>query len=263
MDDILKTIAEETRERIRKLKEALPMEALKELACQKRRTDGFLLERALKEPAMTFICECKKASPSKGLISPDFPYLKTALEYEKAGAGAISCLTEPNHFLGKDKYLKEIAEAVRIPVIRKDFTVDPYMIYEAAVLGASAILLIVALLSEEELKEYLHIAEDLGLSCLVETHDEAEIETAKEAGARIIGVNNRNLHDFTVDIHNSIRLRQFIPENILMVAESGIKTRADIEELEEGNINGVLIGETLMRAENKIALLKELKGETV
>jgi len=221
---------------------------------------GFPFETALRGDRMAFICECKKASPSKGLIAPDFPYLEIAKSYEAAGASAISVLTEPGWFLGSDQYLKEIAAAVKIPCLRKDFTVDEYMIYEAKCLGAAAVLLICALLDTETLRRYIRICDSLRLSALVEAHDEAEARSAVDAGARIIGVNNRNLKDFTVDFSNSIRLRSLIPEDVIFVAESGVRTRADVELLRAHKVNAVLIGETLMRAPDKRAMLEELKG---
>ena len=219
-----------------------------------------ILEKALKKDTMTFICEVKKASPSKGIIAQEFNPLEIAKEYEKAGANAMSILTEPDYFLGDINYLKEISEIVKIPLLRKDFTIDEYMIYEAKVNGASAVLLICALLDKECLKKYINICHNLGLSALVEAHDEKEIKDAIEAGARIIGVNNRNLKDFTIDINNSIKLRKNVPESISFIAESGIKTRADIVDLEKGKVNGVLIGETFMRSKNKKEMLDELKG---
>lgn len=243
-----KVSAEEMRERA----EALPAD----LSAK----SGFPFERALKGDGISFICECKKASPSRGVIAPEFPYLEIAKDYEKAGAAAISCLTEPKWFLGSDEYLKEIAAEVSIPVLRKDFTVDSYMIYEAKVLGAKAVLLICALLDEETLRSYISIADSLGLSCLVEAHSEDEIGSALHAGARIIGVNNRNLKDFSVDVSNSRRLRRLVPKDILFVAESGIQTAADVEALREGGADAVLIGETLMRAKDKAARLAELRG---
>lgn len=214
----------------------------------------------LAAPGISFICEAKKASPSKGLIAPSFPYVEIAKEYEAAGAAAISCLTEPKWFLGKDEYVKEITQAVSIPVLRKDFTVDEYMIYEAKTLGASAVLLICALLDEVQLKDWREIAEGLGMDALVEAHDEEEVETALKAGARIVGVNNRNLKDFTVDVNNSTRYRAMVPEDVLFVSESGITTRSDIEVLERNGTDAVLIGETLMRAKDKKRMLDMLKG---
>jgi len=214
----------------------------------------------LKKPGMSFICEVKKASPSKGLIAPDFPYLSIATDYEEAGAAAISCLTEPVYFKGNDHYLKKIADTVSIPVLRKDFTIDPYMIYQAKVLGASAVLLICAILDEKKLKAYQELAWSLGLSALVEAHDEEEIRMAASVGARIIGVNNRNLKDFTVDIDNSVRLRDRIPKDVIYVSESGIRTPEDVGRLYANGTDAVLIGETLMRSEDKKAELERLKS---
>ena len=203
----------------------------------------------------------KKASPSKGIIAEDFPYLDIAKEYENIGASAISVLTEPHFFKGDNKYLEEISRNVDIPVLRKDFIIDEYQIYESKLIGADAILLICSILTKSQLKEYLNIAKELNLDVLVETHDEKEVKIAVEIGANIIGVNNRNLKDFTVNIENSISLRKLVPKDILYVSESGISTREDIKKLEENNINAVLIGETLMRSSNKKMMLDKLKGK--
>lgn len=202
----------------------------------------------------------QKASPSKGLIAPEFPYLQIAEEYEAAGADCISVLTEPKWFLGSNEYLKEIADAVSIPCLRKDFTVDEYMIYEAKVLGASAVLLICSILGKSEIREYLQICDELGLSALVETHDEREVQMALDAGARVIGVNNRNLKDFSVNTDNSRRLRELIPSEVLFVSESGVQTAEDVAALRKIGADAVLIGETLMRAADKKAKLAELRG---
>lgn len=220
----------------------------------------FAFEQALKKEDVSFICECKKASPSKGLIAPNFPYLEITKEYETAGADCISVLTEPKWFLGNDEYLKEIAKTVSIPCLRKDFTVDEYQIYQAKVLGASAVLLICSLLTEDQIKDYIRICDNLGLSALVEAHDEQEVQTALNTGARIIGVNNRNLKDFSVDTDNSRRLRELIPPNILFVSESGVRTAEDVAALRKIGADAVLIGETLMRASDKRAKLAELRG---
>lgn len=260
---ILDRIAADTKLRVEKAKRKIPYSEMCRSALEMGGNTGFPFEKSLKEPGICYICEVKKASPSKGIIAEEFPYLEIAKEYEKAGASAISCLTEPKHFLGKNEYLEEIAREVKIPVLRKDFTIDEYMIYEAKVLGASAVLLICALLDTETVKRYIKICDRLGLSALVEVHDEAEMQSAIQAGARVIGVNNRNLKDFTVDIGNSIRLRNQAPEELLFVAESGIKTAADIEELRRAKVNGVLIGETLMRSADKRAMLEELNGSEI
>ena len=209
---------------------------------------------------MSFICEVKRASPSKGLIAPDFPYLQIAKDYEAAGASAISCLTEPYWFQGSDQYLREIAGQVSIPVLRKDFTVDEYMIYQARVLGASAVLLILSLLDDGQMRDYLALTAESCLDALVEAHDEAEVERALALGAKILGVNNRDLKTFTVDVENSLRLRQLAPPEVLFVSESGIRTHDDIQKLYDNGTNAVLIGETLMRAADKKAMLDELRG---
>lgn len=218
--------------------------------------------RALKKPGMNFICEVKKASPSKGIIAGDFPYLRIAMEYEAAGAAAISVLTEPHYFLGDIDYLREIAQRVGIPVLRKDFIVDESMIVEAKDAGASAVLLIAALLDDEKLKNYLQLAHAIGLSALVEAHDADEVKRAVASGAKIIGVNNRDLRDFSIDMNNSISLRKLVEdEDVVFVSESGIKTAEDIKRLADGNIHSVLIGETLMRSADKKAMLDELTGK--
>lgn len=257
---ILDEIAAKTRERVAALKEDVPLEELQARAkCFSRHT-GFPFLKALQGKDVSFICEVKKASPSKGVISEDFPYLQIAEDYEKAGASAISCLTEPYWFKGSNKYLRQIVKNVSIPVLRKDFTVDEYMIYEARILGASAVLLICSILSEEQLSEYLELAHSLGLSALVEAHNEAEIEMAVNSGAMIIGVNNRDLKTFNVDTENAVRLRDMVPRDRVFVSESGIKTAADVEELRKIGANAALIGETLMRADDKKAKLDELRG---
>ena len=223
----------------------------------------FLFERCLRGENMAFICEVKKASPSKGIISEDFPYLDIASEYELAGADAISVLTEPQFFLGSDRYLSGIREVVDIPLLRKDFIVDAFQIEQSARLGADAILLICAILTPTQLGEYIGVADELGLSCLVETHDEAELEMALRAGARIIGVNNRNLKTFEVDTGNSVRMRGLVPDGVIFVSESGIQTPADVAQLRDGGVNAVLVGEALMRAGNKTAALAALRGGSV
>lgn len=260
---ILETIAKSTRMRVEKKKQILSLEEIKQLALNQEKKGDFPFEKALRKKGMSFICEVKKASPSKGIIARKFPYLDIAKEYEEAGADAISCLTEPEYFLGADTYLKEIAKAVSIPVLRKDFTVDAYQIYEAKMLGADAILLICALLTKEELTEFLNIAKSLELSALVEAHDAAEISMALQARARIIGVNNRNLKDFTVDLKNSINMRKLVSKEVLFVAESGIRTREDVKKLEKEEVDAVLIGETLMKSEKKETILKALRGEGI
>ncbi len=256
---ILDRLAEHARERVAAARQRLAAEDIRRMA-ESLPKGALRFEQALRKQGLSFICECKKASPSKGLIAPVFPYLKIAREYEAAGADAVSVLTEPKWFLGSDEYLREIADAVSLPCLRKDFTVDPYMIYEAKLLGASAVLLIVSLLDAGELREYLRICDDLGLSALTEIHDEAEAEIAVESGARIIGVNNRNLKDFSVDTANSGRLRGMIPSDVLFVSESGVKTAADVKAVYEMGADAVLVGETLMRADDIGTKLAELRS---
>lgn len=263
--NILNEIAERNRERIREEKKRIPLSLVLE-QIEKRKAEeqvsGPLPDfyRALRKAGMSYICEVKKASPSKGLIAPDFPYLEIAKEYEQAGASAISCLTEPHWFLGADAYLEEIAREVHIPVLRKDFTIDEYMIYQARALGASAVLLICAILDDKELLAYRELTEELGMHALVEAHDEAEVMRALAAGAKIVGVNNRDLRTFQVDMANSIRLRNLAPRDVVFVSESGIKTSADIDRLYSNEVDAVLIGETLMRSADKKAELEKLNG---
>lgn len=256
---ILDQLAEHARKRTEQAKLKIPLDEIKQQALSIPK-GSFAFENALKHTGISFICECKKASPSKGLIAPDFPYLQIAKEYEAAGTDCISVLTEPKWFLGNDKYLKEIASAVSIPCLRKDFTVDEYMIYEAKILGASAVLLICSILSEEQIQSYISICDAIGLSALAEAHDENEVQKALNAGARIIGVNNRNLKDFSVDTDNSRRLRKLIPRDVLFVSESGVSCAKDVAKLREIGTDAVLIGETLMRVLDKKAKLNELRG---
>lgn len=256
--NILDEIAEYSRERLRISRQNTPDEAVKREALSLTKGE-FSFEAALRREGLSFICECKKASPSKGLIAPDFQYLKIARDYEAAGADAVSVLTEPKYFLGSDDYLREISAAVKIPVLRKDFVVHERMIYEAKLLGASAVLLICAIIDGKKLRDYIKICDELGISALVEAHDEPEIETALKAGARVIGVNNRNLKDFTVDMNNSAKLRKIIPPEILFVSESGIKTANDVKAARDSGADAVLVGETLMRSPDKRAMLAELK----
>ena len=256
---ILDQLAGYARERVAAAKKDISVEELKARAYHLPKGD-FAFENALKKPGISFICECKKASPSKGLIAPDFPYLQIAKEYEAAGADCISVLTEPKWFLGSGEYLREIAENVSVPCLRKDFTVDEYMIYEAKLLGASAVLLIASILTDAQLREYIGICDGLGLSALAEAHNEEEVKRMLNAGARVVGVNNRNLKDFSVDTDNSLRMRALIPRDVLFVSESGVRTAADIERLREAGADAVLIGEALMKAPDKKQKLNELRG---
>lgn len=258
-ENILEQLAAYARTRVEQAKAVRPLADVKAAALAQPKGD-FAFEKALAQPGVRFICECKRASPSKGLIAPVFPYLDIAKEYAAAGADAISVLTEPKWFLGSDEYLQQIAAAVPVPCLRKDFTVDEYMIYEAKLLGASAVLLICSLLDTETLHQYLGICDTLGLSALVEAHDEQEIASAAAAGARVIGVNNRNLKNFTVDVTNSLALRQKAPPGVLFVAESGITSPSDVSALRAAGVDAVLVGEALMRAPDKAAALAALRG---
>lgn len=264
--NILEEIAQKRKADIEQRKQRVSLEKIKEEAERKAENEkkagtfGYRFLDALKKDGIGFICEVKKASPSKGLIAEKFPYVEIAKEYEKAGASAISVLTEPEYFLGKDEYLKEIKKNVSIPLLRKDFTIDEYQIYEAKVIGADAVLLICALLDDETLRRFYQIAKQLGLSALIETHDEEEVRRALELRPDIIGVNNRNLKTFTVDIHNSTRLRALVPKEVVFVSESGIKTAEDVKTLRENHTDAVLIGETLMRSVDKKQVLDELRG---
>lgn len=290
---ILHTLAKSSKRRVKEAKEAVSLEELKDKIFDGNKVrrfhhrENFAFEKALsrdkktfemntclkedenedeiikvnssREREISFICEVKKASPSKGIIVEEFPYLTIAKEYEDAGAKAISVLTEPEYFKGKNTYLTKISEVVNIPVLRKDFTVDEYQIYEAKIIGADAVLLICTLLDKKTIKKYLTICNELGLSALVEAHTKEEVNVAIEAGARIVGVNNRNLDTFEVDIHNCTTLRNLVPDDIIFVAESGIQTEKDMKELKEARVDAVLIGETLMRSEDKKEMLNHLQ----
>ncbi len=256
---ILDELADYARYRVEEAKKNRSLSDVRSLA-ESLPKGNFEFEKALSKPELSFICECKKASPSKGLIAPDFPYLQIAKEYEEAGADCISVLTEPKWFLGSDEYLKEITENVGIPCIRKDFTVDEYMIFEAKNLGAKAVLLICSILELQQIKEYIAICDDLGLSALVEAHDEKEIETALSAGARIVGVNNRNLKNFSVDTGNSKKLRSLVPKDTIFVSESGISSLEDIKAVKAFGADAVLIGEMLMREKDKKSLIQALRN---
>ena len=257
---MLDEIVEKTKQRIEDEKKIITLDDLKNEVSLMKIEDDFPFKRALMEEDISIIAEVKRASPSKGLIAEDFDYLAIAKEYEDAGASAISVLTEPYFFMGSDDYLKDFAANVSIPVLRKDFVVDEYMIWQAKALGASAVLLIVSVLDIVQLKKYLDLAHDLGLSAIVETHDGDEIRRALTVGAEIIGVNNRDLTDFTVDIENSINLRRCVSGDVVFISESGIKTKEDVTRLKENDVDAVLIGETLMKCDDKKAMISELKN---
>lgn len=257
--NILDKITERTKFRVEKLKNESDTDKIRSDAYNSV-SGSFMFEKALKKDDISFICEIKKASPSKGIIAKDFPYTDIAKEYENAGADAISVLTEPEFFLGDIRYLKEISQAVKLPLLRKDFIIDEIQLYESKNAGADAVLLICAVLNDYRLAEFINIAHKLGISCLVEAHDENEIKHAIDSGARIIGVNNRNLKTFEVDINRGLRLRNLIPDNIIFVSESGIKTPDDINRLRENKTDAVLIGETFMKSSDKLKELQTLKG---
>lgn len=258
--NILEEITQYTKARIACKKQQISLDELKKQCKQVAIMDDFVFEKALKTKDIAFICEVKKASPSKGIIDSKFAYVDIARAYEKAQASAISVLTEPKYFQGNDEYLREIAEHVKIPILRKDFIVDEYMIYEAKCLKASAILLICAILTQDQLNTYVELAHTLGLSALVETHNEQEIAMAIAAKARIIGVNNRDLKTFIVDLNTSIELRKQVPPSILFVSESGIQSSHDVEVLRQAKVDAVLVGESLMRSTSIDDTLQALRG---
>ncbi|MBQ7759764.1 MAG: indole-3-glycerol phosphate synthase TrpC [Acidaminococcaceae bacterium] len=255
---ILDELAAYAKERVQRAQAVKSLEDVRRQALALPRGEHSFY-KALGKPELSFICECKKASPSKGIIAQSFPYLEISKRYQQAGADCISVLTEPKWFLGRDAYLQEIAQNVQLPCLRKDFIVDEYMLYQAKLLGAAAVLLICTLLNEEQLRKYLAICEQLGMDALVEAHDEQEVQLALRVGARIIGVNNRNLKDFTVDMENSRRLRALVPPEVLFVAESGVRNAEDVRRLKSIGVDAVLIGEALMRAPDVAGLLRELK----
>ena len=257
--NILDELANYSKVRVERDKEKISLTAMKNLA-KNSTSSGEKFLSALRKKDLSFICEIKKASPSKGIIAENFPYVEIAEEYEAAGADCVSCLTEPKYFLGSDEIFSEVRKKISTPMLRKDFTVDEYQIYQAKFLGADAVLLICAILSADELEKFLKICEDLKIAALVETHDEVEIKTALSVGAKIIGVNNRNLKNFEVDFSNAARLREIIPADKIFVAESGVKTVADISTLKRIGADAVLIGETLMRAADKKKTLAELRA---
>lgn len=260
MQTILDTISDYAKQRVIKDKEKVSEQKLISMCDSLDCTAENIFKMSLMKKDISFICEVKKASPSKGIIAENFDYIKIAQDYEKAGADCISCLTEPKWFMGSDKIFTDIRKSVSLPMLRKDFVVDKYQIYQAKTMGADAVLLICSVLGREKIEEYLSVCKSLGLVAVVEAHDETEISDAVLAGAEIIGVNNRNLKNFTVDISNSQKLRSLVPEDIIFIAESGIKTADDIKRLKENRVDAVLIGETLMRAENKKSMLDTLKG---
>ncbi len=256
---ILDQLADHARRRVAADRERISLEAMRELAAQGGAADGAAFAAALGRPGLSFICEVKRASPSRGLIAPEFPYREIARSYEEAGADAVSCLTEPKWFLGSDQIFREIRSEIALPMLRKDFTVDEYQILQAKTMGANAVLLICAILDTKTVERYLELCGSLGLAALVETHNEAEIDSALSAGAKILGVNNRNLKDFSVDFSNAARLRDRIPPEVLYVAESGVTGPEDAAALKKIGADAVLMGEVLMRARDKKGLLAAMR----
>ena len=257
---ILDDLVTATKKRIAAEKKLHSLDDLKKQSEKTPMKDSQLIVDKLLEPELTFIAEIKKASPSKGIIVQDFPYLEIAQEYQANKIDMISVLTEPDFFQGNLKYLQQITQEVDLPVLRKDFTIDSYMIYQAKIAQASLILLIVAILSDEQLKDYLQLAKKIGLAAIVEVHDKTELKRALRAKSEIIGINNRNLKDFSVNFNNSLKLKQLVPKSIPVIAESGIKTKADIKLLKQAGINGVLIGETFMKAKNRAEIISNFKS---
>lgn len=256
---ILDELARHARERVAKAKDTVSFAEIKAQALALPGGD-FRFEKALHGNKTAFICEVKKASPSKGVIDEQFDYLAAAMQYEDAGADCVSVLTEPKWFLGSDEIFRAIRLAVDLPLLRKDFTVDEYQLYEAKCMGADAVLLICALLNTETLRRYLAVCDRLGLSALVEAHDEQELCSAVQAGARVIGVNNRNLKDFSVDLSNAARLRGKAPAGTVFVAESGVSSPEDAAALRRAGADALLVGEYLMRSLDKEGALRGLKA---
>lgn len=254
--NILMEIVESTRQSLLNKKD---LESVKLQALNIKSDSPFRFEKTLIGNNFTFICEVKKASPSQGIIDNDFNYLGIAEEYERAGAGCLSVLTEEKYFLGSPIILNEISKKVSLPILRKDFIIDEYQIYEAKNIGADAILLITKILTQQQLADFISLADRLEMSALIEVRNEQEIAAAVKAGARIIGVNNRNLENFQVDLSASEQLGKFIPDNVLFISESGISTKEDIERLKKIKANGALIGQAFMKSKNKISLMENLK----
>ncbi len=257
MTDILHKIAAEKRREIEVLKEQLP---LGKITREIPDRTPFRFAAALSDSsAVKIIAELKKGSPSRGVIAPEFDPVELADKYLKGGAAALSILTEKNYFYGSYDYVAPAAEATGLPILCKDFVVDPYQLYHARYIGADAVLLIVRLHSRESLVEMITLAETLGLDCLVEVHDENETKIAVEAGACIIGVNNRNLADFTVDLATSERLAALMPDDVIAVSESGIFEPTDIARLKQAGYTRFLIGEALVKASDPVLLLNTLR----
>jgi len=253
--NILEKIVEFKKEEVAKQKKNFNLSALREEAERLKVPCDF--KKAVSGEGINIIAEVKKASPSKGIIREDFNPVEIAKAYERGGAKAISVLTDKEFFKGSPFYLRQVAEAVNLPVLRKDFIIDEFQIYGAKALGASSFLLIVSILSDQQLRDFIELGRELGMEALVETHNEEEVERALKAKAEIIGVNNRNLKTFTVSLETTLRLLPMIKrEGKILVSESGIKSRNDIERLKSAGVDAFLVGETLMRSENPEEVLK-------
>ena len=257
---IIDDIIESTKERVAQNKKLHPIEKIAAVAFDKPINFDYPFEKALRKPGLSYIMEVKRAIPTKGQITQNFDYKTIAKEYEDIGASAISVVTEPDFFKGDDDFLAEIAKIVKIPVLRNDFIVDEYMVYESKLLGADAIILLCSVLDEITLMRCLNLAERLGMSALVEAHSSMQVKKALRVGAKIIGVNNCDLRTFKVDMKNSVELRSMVGDDIIFVSESGIKTADDIKVLEENNVDAVLIGETLMKSHDKRKTFEILQG---
>jgi len=255
---ILDQIVVDNRLELEARKRSLPLAELRRVALEQPLPLDFA--SALHGNHIKLIAEVKKASPSMGIIRPDFNPVEIAQTYAGNGAAAISVLTEARYFQGSLNHLRDIRKALgnRLPLLRKDFLCDPYQIYESRAYGADSLLLIVAILKPEKLEELLRLSYELGMSCLVEVHSETELEIALRSGARIIGINNRDLTTFTVDLTTTERLRPLIPSDRIVVSESGIKDRSDMEKLKKCGVDAVLIGASLMSAPDIAAKMKEL-----
>jgi indole-3-glycerol phosphate synthase len=253
---MLDKIIAHKKEEVERSKKLVPLSRLEEQIAQREATRDFA--RALSGNGVSLIAEVKKASPSRGLLCPDFNPVVLAKTYAQGGATAISVLTDAKFFQGSLDHLTAIKKEVELPLLRKDFVIDPYQIFEACAYGADALLLIVAVLSQQHLEELLSLRHSLGLKCLVEVHGEDEVERALRSGAEIIGINNRDLNTFLSDIDTTRRLRPLIPQEKIVVSESGIKSRSDVEKLKEWGANAILVGETLVTAEDVPGKMREL-----
>jgi indole-3-glycerol phosphate synthase len=256
---MLDKIIAQKRQEIEQRKKESTINYLQQRIAQQKPTLDLAL--ALKGDHIRLIAEVKQASPSRGMLIPNFNPIELAQTYAEGSAAAISVLTEENYFMGSIEHLAEIKEVVGLPLLRKDFIFDPYQVYESRAYGADALLLIAAILNQEQLKELVSLSDSLGLRCLVEVHNKGEVERAILSEAEIIGINNRDLNTFTIDITTTRRLRPLIPQERIVVSESGIKSKRDIEKLGKWGVDAVLVGEALVTASDIPTKMKELIGE--